>query len=72
MIELTQEQVMNVSGGKFKFHINIFQTVFTAVGAFIIAGPVAAGMVVGAAIAAQGAGSLHEMYVDEYGNKQHR
>jgi hypothetical protein len=70
MKELTISERMEVSGGKFRFkwHINPFQVVFTAVGGFLLGGPVGAGIAVGAAIAAQGSGNLHQMYVDEFGN----
>lgn len=68
MKELSKEDFFKISAGKkFKFHINVFTAVFSSVGAFLLGGPVAAGMVIGAHIAAQGAGNLHEMYVDEFG-----
>lgn len=67
MIELTEQEVMQVNGG-FKFHFNLILTTFTAIGAFVVGGPVAAGVVVAAAIATQGTGNLVDMYHDEYGN----
>jgi hypothetical protein len=67
MIELTQEQVNEVNGG-FKFHFNFVLTTFTAIGAFIVTGPVGAGVVVAAAIATQGTYNLADMYHDEFGN----
>lgn len=72
MKELSSDQVMEVFGGKFKWHINPFHVVFTAFAGFLAAGPIGAGLAIGAAIAAQGTGNLHQMYVDEFGNTHQR
>ena len=68
MKQLTYNEVMEVSGGKFKWHVNPFHVVFTAFAGFLAGGPVGAGLALGAAIAAQGAGNLQQMYVEELGN----
>jgi hypothetical protein len=68
MVELHKEVLQGIEGG-FKLHFNLLVTGFTAVGAFIISGPVGAGMIVAAAISAQGTGQLIDMY-DEVGNQQ--
>jgi len=71
MRELTIEEIQDVSGC-FKFHFNVILTVFTAIGAGIIGGPVAAGIVVSAAVATQGTKNLVDMYIDEFGQVQVR
>jgi hypothetical protein len=68
MKELSREDVLLVSGA-FKLHFNIFEAVFTVIGSTILGGPVGGGVAVAALIAAQGAGNLHDMYIDEFGNQ---
>jgi ABC-type phosphate transport system permease subunit len=55
--------------GGFKLHFPLIETIFTAIGAAIIGGPVGIGIVIGTAIATQDVGNLKDMYHDEYGNK---
>lgn len=66
MRALRRDESSLVSAG-FKFHFNIIQVAFTAMGAFIISGPVGAGVVIGAALATQGTGQLVDMYNEEIG-----
>lgn len=69
MRELNYGEIGEIGGGKkIKLHFNFLPTIFTAIGAFVVSGPVGAGVVIGAAIAAQGAGQLVDMYHDQYGN----
>lgn len=72
MHELTSNEVLEISAGKFKWHVNPFHVVFTTFAGFLAGGPVGAGLALGAAIAAQGTGELHQIYVDEFGNQQRR
>lgn len=67
MKELSRDEILLVSGG-FKFHFNVILTVFTAIGATLIGGPVAGGVIIAGAIATQGTGNLVDMYIDEFGN----
>jgi hypothetical protein len=69
MNELTLTEVLEVSGGKFKLHFNIFELIFATIGAGLLGGPAGAGMVIAAAIASQGANQLNDMYKDEFGNR---
>jgi len=71
MQELTQEEALQVGASRFKIklHFNIFTCVFSSIGAFLIGGPVGAGMVIGAHIAAQGSGNLYDMSVEHFGNQ---
>jgi hypothetical protein len=68
MRELNQTELLQVEGG-FKFHFNVFQSVFIVVAATLGGGPVGFGYAVGTLIAAQGAGQLHDMAKDEFGWK---
>jgi hypothetical protein len=68
MRELSLQEIENVVGATYlKFHVNIFQAIFTVIGAGILGGPVGAGVAVAAAIGAQSLGNLYEMYADEFG-----
>ncbi|MBI2792519.1 MAG: hypothetical protein HYX61_11220 [Gammaproteobacteria bacterium] len=70
MRELSSQEIENVAGAMhLKLHVNVFQAIFTVIGAGILGGPVGAGVAVAAAIGAQSLGNLHEMYVDEFGNR---
>ena len=70
MREISKEEIEIVSGGRFRIHFNVFQAVFTVIGAGLLGGPVGAGMAIAAAIGTQGLGNLHEMAVNEYGQQQ--
>jgi len=70
MRNLRVEEMESVAGG-FHLHFNVFQAVFTVIGAGIIGGPVGAGIAVAAAIGAQGLGNLHDMAIEEYENGNH-
>ena len=72
MRELNKLEIKEISGGKFKWHVNPFHVAFSAFAGFLAGGPFGAGLAIGAAIAAQGAGSLYQMYVDEFGNVQNK
>lgn len=63
MKELNLHDIEHIHGAKFKFkfHFNPLYTFFTAVGAFIVTGPVGAGVVIASAIATQGTGQLVDM-----------
>ncbi len=65
MRELNLNEVEEISGGKFKFHFNIFQAVFTLVAATCAGGPVGFGYAAFVLIGAQGAGNLYDMAVEE-------
>lgn len=65
---LAINECQQVSAGKFKFHFNVVLTVFSAIGATIVAGPAAGGAIVAAAIATQGVGNLNEMAQQEQWN----
>lgn len=67
MRELSLLEIDDISAGKFKFHFNVFQAVFTVVVSTLAGGPIGFGYAVGTLIAAQGVGQLHDMAVDKYG-----
>lgn len=62
MKELNNNEIMAVSGGKFKLRINIGTFIGGAVLGFITGGPIGLGYAIGAAIVAQGVNSLDDMY----------
>jgi hypothetical protein len=72
MKELSTNEINEISGAKFKWHINPIHVVCSAIGGFIAGGPFGAGIMIGAALMAQGSGQLVEMYRDEFGNVQMR
>lgn len=63
---LTDSEIQEVSGGKFKFHFNVFQAVFMVFVGGLTAGPVGIGYAVGTLAATQGVGQLHDMGVQEF------
>ena len=66
MRALSLQEIEKVSGAlHIKFHVNVFQAIFTVIGAGILGGPVGAGVAIAAAIGAQGVGNLHEMAINE-------
>ena len=68
---LTQDEAFCVSGGwHIKLHFNPFLFIGSAVGGFVMGGPVGLGIVVGSMLVAQGTGNIHEMVVDEFGNRR--
>lgn len=70
MREISLQEMENVVGATYvNFHVNVFQAIFTVIGAGILGGTVGAGVAVAAAIGAQSLGNLHEMYVDEFGKR---
>lgn len=62
MKELNSNEVMEVSGGKFKLRINLGTFIGGAILGLITGGPVGLGYAVGTAIMAQGINSLDDMY----------
>ncbi len=66
MKELSMQEVEEVAGGfRIKLHFNVFQAIFTVIGGGILGGPVGAGVAVASLIGAQGAGNLHDLYINE-------
>lgn len=69
MKELTQEEVFAIAGGwHIRLHFNPFLFIGSAVGGFVMGGPVGLGIVVGSMLVAQGTGNIHEMAVNEFSN----
>jgi hypothetical protein len=64
MREITQSELKEVFGGKFKLRINLGTFIGGAILGFVTAGPVGLGYAVGAAIMAQGINSLDDMYTN--------
>lgn len=62
MRELSNIEVQEVSGAKFKIRINIGTFIGGAVVGFLTGGPVGLGYAIGAAIIAQSVNSLDDMY----------
>lgn len=65
MKELNDNEVKEISGGKFKLRINIGAVIGGAVMGFATGGPVGLGLAVGAAVIAQSVNSLDDMYRNE-------
>lgn len=63
---LSNKEIELVSGA-IHIHVNVFQALFTVIGAGILGGPAGAGIAVAAIIGAQGTGNLHELIVNELG-----
>lgn len=64
MRKLTLEEIEQITGSKFKWHINPIHVLYSAVAGFIAAGPFGAGIAIGAAIAAQGTYQAHDAIKD--------
>ncbi len=67
MRALSLAEMEEISGGRFKFHFNIFQAVSTLALGFVTAGPAGVGMAICALVATQGLGQTHDMAVTELG-----
>lgn len=62
MKELNNDEIMAISGGKFKLRINLGTFIGGAVLGFVTGGPIGLSYAIGAAIVAQGINSLDDMY----------
>jgi len=67
MRELSLTEMEEISGGRFKFHFNVFQGVSTIALGLVTAGPAGVGMAICALVVAQGLGQTHDMAVTELG-----
>lgn len=66
MIELDMDTCRQIYGGfKIKIPVKLVVTIVSTIGATLVGGPVAGGMVLAGAIAAQGATNLTEMINNE-------
>lgn len=70
MRELSILESQHVIGAlHIKLHFNVFQAIFSVIGAGILGGPIGAGVAVAAAIGAQGTGDLYDMITNEIENQ---
>ena len=68
MRELFKDELNEVSGGrKIRIHISV-PNVFTAIGAFVLGGPVAGGVVLAAMLAAQGSAQTYDILTQDPNN----
>lgn len=64
MKTLSIQEIETVAGG-IHLHVNVFQAIFTVIGASILGGPVGAGIAVAGIIGAQGSGNLYDLAMTE-------
>jgi hypothetical protein len=70
MIELTQDEVCEITGGKFriKLHFNPFVFLGSVAAGFIAGGPFGVGLAVGSMLITQGSGNLYDLHKEQFGN----